>query len=106
MLDGEPVGNIWEQPLEAIFNSDAMRRHAPGARPGARGGDRHVLALLHDHSASAAGGGQPAGPREDGCGGLLPLVERLTYCSKLPRLLKPPVKDPRRSDLVQIGPKK
>ena len=63
MLDGAPVGNIGGaaagQHLE--FGGDAA--HAPAARHGAGRRNRHVLALLHHHSASGAGGRQPDSAR-------------------------------------------
>ena len=90
MLDGAPVGKIGEQPLFAIWNSEAMqgmrRLHAAG-----RGGEVDICSrccttiphpvlvtgslLLHGRTVRR----------------LLPVVERLTYLSKLPRkLLRPP----------------
>jgi radical SAM protein with 4Fe4S-binding SPASM domain len=96
MLDGAPVGNLEEQPLAEIWNSVTMqqmrRLHAAG-----RGGEVDVCSrccttiphpilvtgslLLHGRTVRR----------------LLPLVERLTYLSKLPaKLLKPPHRvDPR-----------
>ena len=66
MLDGKPVGRIGEQPLVEIWNSagDAADAHAACGR--ARRGSGHLLALLHDDSASGAGGGKPGAAREDG----------------------------------------
>jgi radical SAM protein with 4Fe4S-binding SPASM domain len=90
MLDGRPVGKIGEQPLFAIWNSEPMqhmrRLHAAG-----RGGEVDICSrccttiphpvlvtgslLLHGRTVRR----------------LLPMVERLTYLSKLPaRLLRPP----------------
>jgi hypothetical protein len=90
MLDGAPLGNIELQPLVEIWNSEAMqdmrRKHAQG-----RGGEVDVCSrccttiphpvlvtgslILHGRTVRR----------------LLPLVERLTYLSKLPRrLLRPP----------------
>ena len=66
MLDGAPLGNIAEQPLAEIWNSDAMQRHAAAACDGRGRRDRHVRALLHHDSASRAGSGKPAVPWQDG----------------------------------------
>jgi radical SAM protein with 4Fe4S-binding SPASM domain len=104
-LDGAPVGNIGEQSLNEIWNSDAMRRmrelHASG-----RAAEIDVCArccttipsgalvagslLLHGRTVRK----------------LLPWVERLVYFSKLPRSLLTPPKKPAPhtsdSELVQI----
>jgi len=90
MLDGAPLGNIGEQSLVSIWNSKTMqemrRKHVSG-----RAGEVEVCArccatipspmlvagslILHGRTVRR----------------LLPLVERLTYFSKLPkRLLRPP----------------
>jgi len=90
MLDGKPVGTIGQQSLVEIWNAPAMqemrRLHAAG-----RGGEVDICSrccttiphpllvtgslLLHGRTVRR----------------LLPLVERLTYLSRLPRrLLKPP----------------
>ncbi len=55
MLDGAPVGDLRTQSLEEIFNSDEMRRCGACTPQGRAGEDRHVRALLHRGSASAAG---------------------------------------------------
>ena len=90
LLDGAPLGNLAGQSLAAIWNSRGHGGDAPAAcrRAGRRSG--RVLALLHHHSASGAGGRQPAAPWPT-VRRLLPAVERLAYLSKLPaRLLRPP----------------
>jgi hypothetical protein len=89
MLDGAPLGNIESEPLVNIWNSDAMqdmrRLHASG-----RGGEVDICSrccttiphpvlvtgslLLHGRTVRR----------------LLPMVERLTYLSKLPALLLRP----------------
>ena len=66
MLDGAPVGNIGEQPLVNIWNSEDDAGAAPAARRGAGRRNRHVLALLHHHPASGAGDGQPDSARPHG----------------------------------------
>ena len=68
MLDGAPLGNIGSSRWSNIWNSDEMqemrRLHAAG-----RGGrDGYLLALLHHHSASRAGGRQPGAARRARCG--------------------------------------
>ena len=103
MLDGRPIGNIGEQPLEEIWNSEAIRdmRRAHVAR---RIGDIDVCArctttiphpllvlgslILHGRTVRR----------------MLPLIERLVYFSKLPRGLLQPPKKPASPDreLVQI----
>src|SRR5262249_39056138 len=54
---GFAPGADLEQPADAA--------HAALARGGAGRGDRHLLALLHDDSASGAGGWQPGFPWQD-----------------------------------------
>ena len=104
MLDGRPIGNVGEQSLEEIWNSEAIRdmrrAHVTG-----HVADIDVCArctttiphpllvlgslLLHGRTVRR----------------ILPVVERLVYFSKLPRsLLRPPTKPPAAPDreLVQI----
>ena len=89
MLDGAPLANIADKPLEAIWNSEAieeMRRlHAAG-----RGGEVDICSrccTTIPHPALVAGSLLLHGRTVRR---LLPLVERLTYLSKLPaRLLRP-----------------
>ena len=67
MLDGAPVGDLRGARSRGNISIPTtcgdLRRLARGR---ARGGDRYVLALLHRHPASAAGGRKPAGAREMG----------------------------------------
>jgi len=104
MLDGKPIGNAGEQPLEEIWNSEPMRSMRR-AHVAGRVRDVDVCArctttiphpllvlgslLLHGRTVRR----------------MLPLVERLVYFSKLPRsLLRPPVKNlsSPEAELVQI----
>jgi len=90
MLDGKPVGRIGEQTLEGIWNSDDMQRmrvlHSSG-----RGGEVDVCSrccTTIPHPALVAGSLILHGRTVRR---LLPVVERLTYFSKLPeKLLSPP----------------
>ncbi len=90
MLDGEPVGHLERQPLDAIWNAEAMREmrrlHAAG-----RAGEIGICArccTTSPHPALVAGSLLLHGRTVRR---LLPLIERLTYLSKLPsRLLRPP----------------
>jgi len=89
-LDGAPIGNVAEQPLTQIWNSAAMqemrRLHASG-----RGGEIDVCArccTTIPHPALVAGSLMLHGRTVRR---LMPLVERLTYLSRLPsKLLRPP----------------
>jgi radical SAM protein with 4Fe4S-binding SPASM domain len=89
MLDGAPVGNIGEQPLVNIWNSKDMqelrRLHATG-----RGGEIDMCSrccTTIPHPALVTGSLILHGRTVRR---LLPLVERLTYLSKLPgKLLRP-----------------
>ncbi len=90
MLDGAPLGNLNDQPLTTIWNSDAMRKmrvlHATG-----RAGEINICSrccTTIPHPVLVAGSLLLHGRTVRR---LLPLVERLTYLSKLPgRLLRPP----------------
>jgi radical SAM protein with 4Fe4S-binding SPASM domain len=90
MLDGSPAGNLVEQSLEQIWNSEALERmrrlHAAG-----RGGEVDVCSrccTTIPHPALVAGSLILHGRIVRR---LLPVVERLAYYSKLPaRLLRPP----------------
>ena len=109
MLDGAPLGNLAEQPLERLWNSDQMqnmrRAHASG-----RAGDIDVCArccTTIPHPALVAGSLMVHGKTVRR---LLPVIERLAYYSRLPgKLLRPPAPAPRVQELVQIegrpGPK-
>lgn len=104
MVDGTPVGNIGEQSLEEIFDSDEMRRmrrlHAEG-----RGGEIGICSrccTTIPHPMLVAGSLILHGATVRR---LLPWVERLTYLAKLPRrFLTPPKRQPAPAapDLVQI----
>jgi radical SAM protein with 4Fe4S-binding SPASM domain len=105
MLDGLPLGNISDQPLEEIWNSDEMQRmrrlHAAG-RAGEIGICSRCLTTI-PHPLLVAGSLIFHGKTVRR---MLPLVERLVYYSKLPtRLLRPPGRPtptPPAEDLVQI----
>ena len=102
MLDGRPIGNIGEEPLSEIWNSEEMQRlrklHIAG-----RANEIDMCArccttiphpllvvgslLLHGRTVRR----------------WLPRIERLVYFSKLPRgLLTPPKKTAPEDELVQI----
>jgi len=106
MLDGAPLGNIAEQPLEHIWNSEEMQRmrraHAAG-----RAGEIDICArccTTIPHPALVAGSLVLHGRTVRR---LLPVIERLAYFSKLPgRLLRPPQALEPKPELVQIsGPR-
>jgi len=90
MLDGAPLGNLEKQPLLAIWDSAEIQRmrrlHATG-----RGGEIDMCSrccTTIPHPALVAGSLILHGKTVRR---LLPMVERLTYLSKLPaRLLRPP----------------
>jgi hypothetical protein len=90
MLDGAPLGNLAAEPLEAIWNSAAIQQmrhlHAAG-----RGGEVDVCSrccTTIPHPALVVGSLLLHGRTVRR---LLPLIERLTYLSKLPaKLLRPP----------------
>jgi len=94
MLDGAPLGSLNDQPLEAIWNSEEMQRmrglHARG-----RGGEVEICSrccTTIPHPVLVAGSLVLHGRIVRR---LLPLIERLTYLSKLPRrLLRPPHRQP------------
>jgi hypothetical protein len=91
MLDGAPIGNVGEQPLTQIWDSDAMqqmrRLHATG-----RAGEIDMCArccTTIPHPALVAGSLILHGRTVRR---LMPIVERLTYISKLPsKFLRPAV---------------
>ena len=92
MLDGKPVGTIGEQPLTQIWDGAAMQEmralHTAG-----RGGEVEICSrccTTIPHPALVTGSLLLNGKTVRR---LIPLVERLTYFSKLPaRLLRPPKK--------------
>jgi len=90
MLDGRPVGNIGEQPLVEIWNSEEMQRMRR-LHVASRGGEVDVCSrccTTIPHPALVAGSLVLHGRTVRR---LLPVVERLAYYSKLPaRLLRPP----------------
>jgi radical SAM protein with 4Fe4S-binding SPASM domain len=106
MLDGAPVGNIGERPLEEIWNSGAMVRmrqlHAAG-----RAREIDICArccTTIPHPLLVAGSLLVHGRWVRR---LLPLIERLTYRAGLPgSLLKPPSKQGAAEDLVRIEPQR
>jgi radical SAM protein with 4Fe4S-binding SPASM domain len=103
MLDGAPVGRIAEQPLAEIWNSPEMQRmrelHVAG-----RAGEIDICSrccTTIPHAALVAGSLLLHGKTVRR---LLPVIERMTYLSKLPvRLLRPPKPQRASSELVQIG---
>ena len=91
MLDGKPLGTIGREPLVQIWNSPAMREmrrlHASG-----RGGEVDICSrccTTIPHPALVAGSLILHGKTVRR---LLPVVERLTYLSKLPKRLLSPAK--------------
>lgn len=106
MLDGEPVGNIGQASLPEIFNSPRMQQyrklHAEG-----KAGEIAMCArccTTIPHPLLVAGSLLFHG---ETVRKLLPVIERLTYLSKLPRrFLSPPKAQARRDDFVQISSKK
>lgn len=106
MLDGEPVGNLAVSSLTEIFNSPRMqeyrRLHIAG-----RAGEIAMCArccTTIPHPVLVAGSLLLHG---ETVRKILPVIERLTYLSKLPsRFLSPPKVKPHREDLVQISAKK
>jgi radical SAM protein with 4Fe4S-binding SPASM domain len=102
MLDGAPVGRIGDKPLHEIWNSESMQRmrklHVEG-----RAGEIDVCAkccTTIPHPVLVAGSLVFHGRTVRNA---LPLIERLTYLSKLPkRLLRPPKPPAASEPLVQI----
>src|SRR5450432_2488288 len=90
MLDGPPVGNIGREPLFQIFNSPEMQRMR-ALHASKRGGEVDVCSrccTTIPHPALVTGSLLLHGRTVRR---LLPVVERLTYLSKLPaKLLRPP----------------
>jgi radical SAM protein with 4Fe4S-binding SPASM domain len=105
MLDGAPVGNIGRQSLSEIFNSAEMRRmrslHAAGRGHEVDMCSRCCTTIPHPLLVAGSLVFHGETVRK-----LLPVVERLTYFSKLPkRLLSPPKPAARQDELVQIEKK-
>jgi hypothetical protein len=105
MLDGAPVGNIGRQSLSEIFNSGEMRRmrslHAAGRGHEVDMCSRCCTTIPHPLLVAGSLVFHGETVRK-----LLPVVERLTYFSKLPkRLLSPPKPAARQDELVQIEKK-
>jgi len=96
-LDGEPVGDLREHPLETIFNSDEMRR-LRRAHSGGRAAEIDMCARCSTplpHPLLVAASLLVHGKRVRR---IMPAVERLIYSRKLPRNLLAPAGGP----LVQI----
>ncbi|HLW77152.1 MAG TPA: radical SAM/SPASM domain-containing protein [Bryobacteraceae bacterium] len=103
-LDGAPIGDLNQQPIEAIFNSDEMQRlrrlHAAG-----RAGEIDMCArccTVIPHPLLVAGSLVLHGKWTRRA---LPWIERLVYSSKLPKKWLAPAHDVAKSvkeDLVQI----
>ena len=101
-MDGSPVGNLEETPLEQIWNSAEMQRmrrlHSTG-----RAGEIDICSrccTTIPHSLLVAGSLIFHGKTVRR---FLPWIERMVYLSKLPRaLLTPPQKNAGQSRLVQI----
>jgi radical SAM protein with 4Fe4S-binding SPASM domain len=94
MLDGAPLGNVAREPLVEIWNSESMREmrrlHAAG-----RGGEVEMCSrccTTVPHPLLVAGSLML---HARAVRRLLPLVERLTYFSKLPARLLRPAQEPR-----------
>jgi hypothetical protein len=103
MLDGAPLGNIAEQPLEGIWNSAEMQRMRR-AHTGGRAREIDICArccTTIPHPALVAGSLLFHGKTVRR---LLPAIERLIYFSKLPgKLLRPPAAVGAKQELVHIG---
>jgi radical SAM protein with 4Fe4S-binding SPASM domain len=96
-LDGAPVGDLREQPLEEIFNSQEMRRlrraHAEGSAAEIDMCARCTTPIPHPLLVAASLLVHGKWVRE-----AMPVVERWIYSRKLPRALLAPI----RGELVQI----
>lgn len=105
MLDGKPVGNIGTGTLAEIFNSVEMQRMR-SLHASRRGHEVEMCSrccTTIPHPLLVAGSLLFHG---ETVRKLLPVVERLTYLSKLPgRLLSPPKAASSRDELVQIKKK-
>lgn len=105
MLDGAPIGNLAETPLEEIFDSPAMREmrrlHIEG-----RAGEIDICSRCYTtipHPVLVAGSLLLHGKWVRKA---LPVVERMVYLSKLPKRWltppAPPAPKPKQEELVQI----
>ncbi len=105
IMGGEPVGNLEAESLDGIWNSDEMRRMR-ALHVARRAGEIEICAkccTTIPHPVLVFGSLIFHGKTVRR---LLPVVERLTYLSKLPRaLLKPPQAAARAEELVQLTPK-
>ncbi|MEP6961273.1 MAG: radical SAM protein [Acidobacteriota bacterium] len=97
MLDGAPVGDLRDQPLEQIFNSDAMqdlrRLHAAGRSAEIDMCARCCTAIPHPVLVAGSLLLHGKWVRK-----AMPIVERLVYGHKLPKAFLTPA----REELVQI----
>jgi radical SAM protein with 4Fe4S-binding SPASM domain len=101
MLDGRPIGNAGDAPLEAIWNAGEMQRmrslHAAG-----RAGEIDICSRCRTtipHPFLVAGSLMLHGRTVRKW---LPRIERLIYSAKLPKSLLTPPKKHAADDLVQI----
>jgi radical SAM protein with 4Fe4S-binding SPASM domain len=103
MLGGRPVGRVGERPLAEIWNAPEMehmrRLHVEG-----RAGEIEICSrccTTIPHPLLVAGSLVVHGRTVRR---LLPWIERVAYFSRLPaRLLKPPRRSARQSELVKLG---
>ena len=97
MLDGAPVGDLGEESLDQIFNSDEMRRlrrlHAAGRASEIDMCARCCTAVPHPLLVVGSLILHGKWVRS-----IMPVVERLVYRARLPKRLLPPL----REELVQI----
>lgn len=106
MLDGKPVGNVERDGMAEIFDSPEMQRmrrlHLEGRAHEIDICSRCCTTIPHPLLVAGSLVFHGETVRK-----LLPLVERLTYFSKLPkRLLSPPKPTVRKEELVQIEGRK
>jgi len=107
MLDGAPLGNLGQEPLESIWNSEAMRTmrrlHASGRAGEIDICSRCVITIPHPLLVAGSLFFHGKTVRR-----LLPWVERMVHFSRLPRnLLRPPRKTAVPTpELVQIEPRR
>lgn len=105
-LDGAPIGRIGEQSLQQMWNTDTIR-HMRRLHAAGRAADHEVCArcvTTIPHPALVIGSLIIHGKFVRR---LLPVIERLTYLSKLPkRLLKPPRRTGEESEQERAGARK